>query len=157
MVKILFVCMGNICRSPAAEGAMKALIQKHNLIDTVYCESAGTSGYHVGELPDERMRNHAKRRGLTLDSPAQQFEYSHFEKFDWIVTMDHANYKNVLRLDPEERFKSKVIPMAHLCTKISITEVPDPYYGGPEGFEEVLDIVEDGCWALLERLNLVRS
>ncbi len=155
MVKVLFVCMGNICRSPAAEGVMKSLIQKYNLTDKLYCESAGTSAYHVGDLPDERMRKHAQIRDLTLDSPAQLFTREHFEIFDYVVTMDHANYQNVLRLDPENLFTKKVIPMAHLCNTISIDEVPDPYYGGDAGFEFVLDIVEDGCRGLLDRLGLI--
>jgi protein-tyrosine phosphatase len=157
MVKVLFVCMGNICRSPAAEGALKKLIQTHQLHDKIMCESAGTSGYHVGETPDERMRQHAARRDLVLDSLAQQFQYEHFKKFDYIITMDGSNFKNVMRLDPEGQFKSKVIPMSHLCIECSITDVPDPYYGGGAGFEEVLDIVQDGCLGLLERLNLLPS
>ena len=149
--------MGNICRSPAAEGAMKALINKHGLQDKIYCESAGTSGHHVGDLPDSRMRAHAEKRGLKLDSLARQFISEDFHKFDYIITMDRANYKNVMRLDPEERFKEKVIPMAHLCSAMSITEVPDPYYGGPDGFDEVLDIVHDGCLGLLDRMCIKTS
>lgn len=145
--------MGNICRSPAAEGAMKSLLQTHNLTHLIYCESAGTSAHHVGELPDERMRAHAAKRGLNLDSCARQFQIEDFEKFDFIITMDQANYKNVLRLDPSGLYREKVIPMAHLCYEANITEVPDPYFGGPEGFEEVLDIVFDGCRGLLNRLG----
>lgn len=154
MVKILFVCMGNICRSPAAEGAMKKWLQHYNLHDQFYCESAGTSAYHVGEMPDGRMQAFAKKRGLILDSPARQFQYEDFEKFDLIVTMDHSNYKNVLRLDPEGRHKDKVKPMSHFCETMSITEVPDPYYGGDAGFEEVLDIVLDGCLGILKRYGV---
>jgi protein-tyrosine phosphatase len=145
--------MGNICRSPAAEGAMKYLIAKNGLQDKIYCESAGTSGYHVGAPADHRMQEHAEKRSFKLDSLARQFVAEDFKKFDYIVTMDRANYKNVMRLDPEEQFKEKVIPMSHLCTEKSITEVPDPYYGGPRGFEEVLDIVYDGCQGLLERIK----
>jgi len=156
MIKVLFVCMGNICRSPAAEGVMKGLLTRNNIADKLYCESAGTSGYHVGDMPDSRMREHALRRGFTLDSLARQFQIEDFEKFDYIVTMDNANYRNVMRLDPSEKYKSKVIPMAHLCEKLSVTEVPDPYYGGDAGFEEVLDIVEDGCSSLLRRLELLK-
>src|SRR5262245_49365972 len=151
MVKVLFVCMGNICRSPAAEGVFKSMIKKHQLEDQIYCESAGTSGHHVGDLPDSRMREHAERRGYRLDSQARQFHPDDFVKFDLIVTMDPSNYRNVLRLDPSGLHKDKVIPMAKLCAQLDITEVPDPYYGGPEGFNEVLDIVEDGCLGLLER------
>lgn len=93
MVKVLFVCMGNICRSPAAEGVMKSLIQKYNLTDKLYCESAGTSAYHVGDLPDERMRKHAQIRDLTLDSPAQLFTREHFEIFDYVVTINSTSSK----------------------------------------------------------------
>lgn len=156
MVKVLFVCMGNICRSPAAEGVLQTLIRRHKLEDKVYCESAGTSAYHVGEPPDSRMKLHAERRGYKLESLAQQFQSEHFKGFDIIVTMDAVNLKNVLRLDPAGEFKHKVIPMAHLCHKISVSEVPDPYYGGEQGFEEVLDIVEDGCLGLLDRLELIK-
>ncbi|MEQ1665528.1 MAG: low molecular weight protein-tyrosine-phosphatase [Bdellovibrionales bacterium] len=156
MVKVLFVCMGNICRSPAAEGTMKSLIQKHNLSDHVYCESAGTSAHHVGQPADERMRTHALKRGLNLESLAQQFKYEHFMGFDYILTMDTANYKNVLRLDPEGQFTEKVIPFYKLCHKFSINEVPDPYYGGSSGFEAVLDIVEDGCRGFLDRFELLK-
>ncbi len=156
MIKVLFVCMGNICRSPAAEGVMKTLIRENNLSDKIFCESAGTSGHHVGDLPDSRMRTHAERRGHNLDSIARQFVYEDFAKFDYIVTMDHANYRNVLRLDPAGEFKEKVIPMSHLCVRLSITEVPDPYYDGPNGFDEVLDIVQDGCMGLLDRLGFIK-
>jgi protein-tyrosine phosphatase len=156
MTKVLFVCMGNICRSPAAEGALKALLQTHNLSHLVYCESAGTSAHHVGELPDERMRAHAVKRGLILESRARQFQSKDFERFDLIITMDHANYRNVLRLDPSSLYREKVIPMAHLCAEMNITEVPDPYCGGDEGFEQVLDIVFDGGRGLLVRLGLLK-
>ena len=155
MIKVLFVCLGNICRSPAAEGVMKDLLKKHQLEDKLYCESAGTSSHHVGDNPDRRMQAHAQRRGVELNSIAQQFVREHFEEFDYIITMDASNYKNVLRLDFENQYKNKVIPMSHLCHKQSITEVPDPYYGGADGFEVVLDIVEDGCRGLLDRLELL--
>ncbi len=135
---------------------MKALLRHHNLQDKLYCESAGTSSHHVGDSADERMRTHAKKRGLELDSLARQFTYEDFEKFDYIVTMDQVNYKTVMRLDPHSKFKEKVIPMAHLCSENTVTGVPDPYYGGAGGFEEVLDIVQDGCRGLLERLNLLK-
>lgn len=155
MVKVLFVCTGNICRSPAAEGALNHLIQIHKLENKVYCESAGTSAYHVGELPDERMRKHGALRDLQLTSLARQFSYNDFKTFDYIITMDHSNFRNVLRLDPEGQYKSKVIPMAHLCHEHDINEVPDPYYGGDDGFEKVLDIVQDGCRGLLIKIGLV--
>ncbi len=150
MTKILFVCMGNICRSPAAEGVMKALVLEHNLADKIYCESAGTSGHHVGDEPDGRMKSHAEKRGVNLDSKAQQFVYEHFQKFDFIVTMDAANFKNVLRLDPAGEFKDKVVPMSHLCVRMSVNEVPDPYYGNLAGFERVLELCEAGAQGLLK-------
>lgn len=114
MVKVLFVCLGNICRSPAAEGALKALIRTHGLEDKIYCESAGTSA-HVDEPADPRMQAHARKRNLSLDNFGQQFRYEHFEQFDYIITMDHSNFRNVKRLDPEGRFAKKVIPMSHFC------------------------------------------
>lgn len=135
---------------------MKHLISKHNLSDQLFCESAGTSGYHVGELPDDRMRAHAAQRGITLDSPARRFTFQDFIDFDYIVTMDRSNYINVCSLDIKKEYQDKVLPMAKLCHEHDITDVPDPYYGGPDGFEVVLDIVNDGCHGLLYRLDLIK-
>ena len=153
MVRVLFVCLGNICRSPAAEGVMKHLVRSHGLENKIEVQSAGTAGYHEGEPADTRMSAHASRRGYTLDSLAQRFQTKFFDEFDYIITMDRSNYQNVIKLASSEDQEKKVIPMAHLCEAHSITEVPDPYYEGSEGFELVLDLVEDGCKALLQRIQ----
>ncbi len=153
MVKVCFVCLGNICRSPAAEGIFRTLVMQAGLEQKIYIESAGTGAYHVGELPDSRMRDHASRRGYDLSSRAQRFTGDFFDKFDYIVTMDRSNYNNVLRLAFKPNHHKQVLPFSHLCEKHSINEVPDPYTEGPEGFELVLDLLEDGCQALLERLQ----
>lgn len=151
-VNILFVCLGNICRSPAAEGAFIDLVQKQN-VDGLNIDSAGTSAYHTGELADPRMREHALKRGLELTSRARQFVKEDFEKFDYILCMDQSNYTNVMKLDPEKNFKNKVYLFSHFCRFFSGKDVPDPYFGGAEGFEEVLDIVQDGSIGLLEHLK----
>ena len=134
---------------------MRSFIQKYNLTDKVECDSAGTSGYHVGDTPDDRMVAHAKKRGHVLDSLARQFDYEDFLNFDLIVTMDKSNYHGVSRFDLEGQFAEKVIPMANFCKKKKIDGVPDPYYGGSDGFETVMDIVEDGCRGILDHFQLV--
>lgn len=157
MIRVLFVCLGNICRSPAAEGVMKNLVRTHGLENKFEIQSAGTAGYHEGESADPRMSAHASRRGYKLDSLAQKFQTKFFDEFDYIITMDRSNYQNVLKLATNEGQEKKVIPMAHLCEAHSVTEVPDPYHDGAEGFELVLDLVEDGCKALLQRIKDEKS
>lgn len=148
--KILFVCLGNICRSPAAEGVMKKL--SGGL--PIEIASAGTAGYHTGELPDPRMRSHARNRGYRLDSRARKFdERTDFEHFDLIIPMDKNNMRDILALDPAGNYRHKVKMMTDFCTALNVDEVPDPYYEGPEGFEHVLDILEDGCRGLLQTLR----
>lgn len=153
MINVLFVCLGNICRSPAAEGVMIHMLEQAGLNSLVKCDSAGTSAYHAGEPADSRMQLHAKKRGYNLPSISRQLTSEDFETFDYIITMDRSNYTNTLDFAPNEESKSKVIPMSHLCIEHSIIGVPDPYYGGDDGFEEVMDIVEDGCSALLEKIK----
>jgi protein-tyrosine phosphatase len=154
MIKVLFVCLGNICRSPAAEATLNHLAQKYNLQNKIIGESAGTSGHHAGDPADSRMRTHAQKREIEITTISRQFTEQDFKKYDFIITMDRSNYHNVMKLDPDQKFIDKVIPMSHLCQKNPITEVPDPYYGGDDGFEFVLDLVEDGCRGLLDRVNL---
>lgn len=153
MVKIVFVCLGNICRSPTAEGVLLKLVEKEGLSDKVYIESAGTSYHHEGDLPDPRTREAALKRGYVLDTRAQQFKPDFFSKFDWIITMDQSNYNNVVGQAPLPSDKEKVIPFSHLCIENSITHVPDPYYEGEDGFEVVLDLIEDGCRGLIDRIK----
>lgn len=156
-MNLLFVCLGNICRSPAAEGVMIDLLVKSGLEGKVAVDSAGTSAYHAGELPDRRMREHAQKRGLHLSSRSRQFMTDDFEDFDYVIVMDNQNYKNVVSLDTNNRFTNKVIKMADLCPSFTEDEVPDPYYDGAEGFEKVLDMVTEGCHRLLEKVKVELS
>ena len=152
--KILFVCMGNICRSPAAEGIAKKLTEKRGLDGKVEIESAGTLDYHEGELPDPRMIKHASRRGYKLDSFARQFNPNRdFDYFDYIVTMDDDNYFEITSLDKKNKYNEKVFKMVSFGNKINVDEVPDPYYSGSKGFEIVLDILEDSVDGLLKKVE----
>ena len=136
-IKILFVCLGNICRSPAAEGVMRAIVEEHGAGSRFVLDSAGTGGWHVGQLPDKRMRVHAQRRGLTLEHCCRQMSESDFDEFDIIIGMD----------------RQKIVPMAAFVDMaMRYDYIPDPYYEGAEGFELVLDLLADGCERLYEAL-----
>lgn len=154
MISILFVCMGNICRSPSGEAVMNELIKRENLQDKISCDSAGTIAYHEGEPADSRMKAHAIKRGYNLTSIARRFAESDFEKFDYIIAMDESNYSDLLAFDKNKKYKSKIFMMTDFAANKSYKEVPDPYYGGPQGFETVLDILEDSCAGLLKELKL---
>lgn len=150
--RVLFVCLGNICRSPAAEGVFKAYVEKSGLTKEIVIDSAGTSGYHEGEAADERMRDHASRRGYKLDTPSRQFKKEDFKTFDQILVMDEKNLRDVLAL-ASDADANKVKMFTDYCKKHEVNFVPDPYFGGPKGFERVLDIVEDGCENLLAKIQ----
>ena len=145
-IKILFVCLGNICRSPAAEGVMKNII-KNNEADSLFLiDSAGTGGYHIGELPDSRMRVHARRRGYELNHICRKVNESDFFNFDIIVAMDESNRRNLLRMAPTAESQNKIVMMADFVdSSYHYDHIPDPYYEGAEGFELVLDLLENGC------------
>lgn len=152
--KILFVCMGNICRSPAAEGIAKALVKKKGLDETIEIDSAGTLDYHTGESPDERMIRHASKRGYRLDSRARQFNSKKdFEYFDYIITMDNDNFSEITSLDKNNKYKDKIFKMVSFSAKLKVDEVPDPYYSSSNGFEYVLDILEDAIEGLLNKVD----
>ena len=153
MVRILFVCMGNICRSPAAEGIFKYKVQEQGLDDSFHIDSAGTYGWHEGELPDDRMRNHASRRGYNLTSRSRPITYGDFEHFDFIIGMDDNNMQNLQRMAPNLESKRKIRRMTDFCRIHTADCVPDPYYGGASGFELVLDMLEDACKGLLDELK----
>ncbi|AYF43636.1 MULTISPECIES: low molecular weight protein-tyrosine-phosphatase [Halobacteriovorax] len=152
-MKILFVCLGNICRSPAADGVLVHKVREQGLESVIEVDSAGTSAYHAGEAADKRMREHAFRRGYLLTSTARGFNKDDFEKFDLILAMDKSNYRNILELNPNQEQKKKVELFCDYCTGeyASYEEVPDPYYGGARGFEEVLNLVENGVEEILRR------
>ena len=153
-VKILFVCLGNICRSPAAEGIMRALAAEAGLAGRLEIDSAGTYGGHRGELPDPRRRSAAARRGLTLPHRARQIREEDFAAFERIVVMDDMNYENVHRLAPSREAAARIFRLTEFCRRHSDrTYVPDPYSEGHEGFERVLDLLEDGCEGLLDALR----
>ncbi|GFE69295.1 low molecular weight protein-tyrosine-phosphatase [Chroococcus sp. FPU101] len=151
--KLLFVCLGNICRSPAGENIMNHLIKQANLSDQIICDSAGTSSYHIGSSPDSRMSTAAVRRGIPMQGVARQFKPSDFEEFDLILAMDQENYHNILAFDRQGKYRDKVKMMCDYATHHSIKEVPDPYYGGKEGFDRVLDLLLDACRGLLAQIE----
>ena len=152
MTKLLMVCLGNICRSPAAEGVMKKVIKNHGASNRYVVDSAGTAGYHEGEKADSRMRKVGTSRGYTFDSISRQVRMSDFEKFDYIFAMDDSNYRNLM-YDCPKQYQYKIHKMVEFCQKVSASEVPDPYYGGEKGFHRVIDILEDACENLFVQLE----
>jgi protein-tyrosine phosphatase len=153
-MRILFVCMGNICRSPTAEGVMRRLLEEAGLTDRVEVESAGTGGWHVGEPPDERATLAARRRGVTLAGAARQVRAADFRDFDLLIAMDRANLRELLAAAPDEEAAERVRLLREFDPASSgDLDVPDPYYGGDRGFETVLDMVEAACRGLLDELR----
>lgn len=150
--KLLFVCLGNICRSPSAENIMNHLIKAKGVQSQVSCDSAGTAGYHVGAQPDRRMNAAAQKQGITLVGSARQFVAADFEQFDVILAMDQSNYRDILSLDSKAQYAHKVKLMCSFCRTHSDTEVPDPYYGGEAGFDYVIDLLTDACEGLLDEV-----
>ena len=150
LYKLLFVCMGNICRSPAGEAVMRHLIEAGGLTDQIECDSAGTIAFHTGNPPDQRMHTAAKKRGINTGGRARQICNDDYYLFDLILTMDDENLENVLSMAPAGDYPAEIRPFCHFVTGSTATEVPDPYYGGAQGFETVLDLLEDGCVNLLE-------
>ncbi|VVE80407.1 low molecular weight protein-tyrosine-phosphatase [Pandoraea sputorum] len=150
---VLFVCMGNICRSPSADGIFRDRLAKAGLSDLIEVDSAGTHSYHIGHAPDERTQAAAERRGYDLSAlRARRVETSDFERFEWIVAMDNANVAELTARSPAA-FRHKIVRLMDFATHHDATEVPDPYYGGAQGFETVLDYIEDGLDGLLVRLG----
>lgn len=152
--KILFVCLGNICRSPAAEGITKRMLEDKGLADDFTVDSAGIGNWHVGQLPDNRMRRHGAAHGYTFDSRARQFTPKDFGRFNHIVTMDDENYSAVTAMARTETDRAKVLRMADfLQSHPGQRSIPDPYYGGDSGFELVIELLEDACNGLIEHLT----
>ncbi|MBI2521903.1 MAG: low molecular weight phosphotyrosine protein phosphatase [Bdellovibrio sp.] len=158
MVKVLFVCLGNICRSPSAEAAFIAEVKRQGLSSEIAIDSAGTIGHHAGEKADPRTIKHGKLRGLEITSISRKFDSkTDFATFDYIIAMDDANVRDLKILDPSGMCHCKIYKMTDF--KVTRTEniVPDPYYCGPEGFELVLDIVQDCSLGLLKHMRQKHS
>lgn len=151
--KILFVCLGNICRSSTAEGVMLHLLKEAGREDEFLIDSAGILSYHQGELPDSRMRAHAARCGYHLVHRSRPVRTEDFYYFDLIIGMDDRNIADLDDRAPGPEEQKKIHRMTKYCTRIPADHVPDPYYGGSEGFEYVIDILEDACAGLLTSLT----
>ncbi len=152
--KVLFVCLGNICRSPAAEGILRGIVEDAGCACDWEIDSAGTGRYHIGDLPDRRMRVHARRRGIELTHRCRQVTESDFDEFDLIIGMDASNIGNLRAMAPSPEAESKIVPMAKFFNQSSRWDyVPDPYYEGAEGFELVLDLLQEGCRNLFDKYN----
>lgn len=150
---VLFICLGNICRSPAAEGIMKAIVARHGVADRFEIDSAGIGDWHVGQLPDSRMRRCGSGRGYTFDSRARQFQKSDFARFDTIVVMDNENYRAVCSMASTAEDKKKVVRCAdYLTSHREYTTIPDPYYGDETDFSLVIDLLEDALEELFSSL-----
>ncbi|YCM44675.1 low molecular weight protein-tyrosine-phosphatase [Verrucomicrobiaceae bacterium 227] len=155
--QVLFVCLGNICRSPAGENIFRHHLIQEQLSGPIRCDSAGTMGFHTGKKPDGRMSKTIKKRGYEVTGSARQFGLRDFEIFDFILTMDDENYANIIKLAKTDEQRSRVHKFTEFCTQHSHNEVPDPYYGGDEGFELVADLIEDGSKGLLAHIRKTRS
>lgn len=151
--QLLFVCLGNICRSPSAENIMNHAIAQAGLSDRIVCDSAGTSSYHIGSPPDARMQAAGRRRGLKLKGRARQLQPEDLAKFDLILAMDRENYRDILHLDSQGIYKDKVRLMCDYAQNHRDRDVPDPYYGGESGFDYVMDLLEDACQGLLQEIK----
>jgi protein-tyrosine phosphatase len=150
---VLFVCMGNICRSPTAHGVFRQKVIDQGLADRVVVDSAGTHNYHPGSPPDERSQVHAKKRGYELsDLRARQIRQADFEQFDLIAVMDWDNLAQV-KEDCPPQHQTKLRRLTEFCTRHDSPIVPDPYYGGKQGFDDVLDLVEDACDGLMRHVK----
>jgi protein-tyrosine phosphatase len=156
LTRILFVCLGNICRSPTAEGVLRHLVREHGLEDRIEIDSAGTGSWHVGSPPDERATAAARRRAITLEGAARQFDPGDFDRFDLILAMDAQNERDLKRLAPDDEARAKVRLFREFdpaSRDEPDLDVPDPYYGGERGFEHVLDLVGAAARGLIDELR----
>ena len=155
-MRILFVCLGNICRSPTAEAVMRDLVRREGLDGEIEVDSAGTGDWHVGEPPDARSAEAARRRGIVMDGAARQVVAGDFDDWELLLAMDRANHRALLELAPDDDAREKVRMLREFdpeAVAAGDLDVPDPYYGGERGFEDVLDLVERACRGLLEELR----
>ena len=153
MVSVLFVCMGNICRSPTAHGVFRALVEKEGLSQFIDIDSAGTHAYHVGSAPDKRAQATARERGIDIsDLVARRVEAEDFDIYDFVVAMDQDNYMSLSEICPD-RHVDKIYMFMDFADHMRTREVPDPYYGGPSGFDRVFDLVEAASEGLLQDIR----
>jgi low molecular weight protein-tyrosine phosphatase len=155
-MRILFVCMGNICRSPTAEGVMRGLLRAEGLEQAIAIESAGTGGWHAGSPPDERAVAAARTRDIVVEGAARQVTAEDFERFDLLLAMDRDNERELLARAPDAQARAKVRLLREFdpaSVAVGDLDVPDPYYGGPHGFDRVLDQVEAACRGLLDEVR----
>ena len=156
-VSVLFVCLGNICRSPTSEGVFRSVAENQNLDFELFVDSAGTAGYHIGHPPDSRAIRAANRRGVDLTNlRARRITHQDYEQFDYIIGMDRWNYDDLKEMAPSD-YKGRVCLFMEFASGWDNDEIPDPYYGGPNGFEQVLDMVENASAGLLEDIKKARS
>jgi protein-tyrosine phosphatase len=149
MTKVVMVCLGNICRSPLAEGILQSKVDKN-----VFVDSAGTANYHVGEMPDKRSIAVAKKHGIDISNQrCKHFTSKHFDEFDYIYVMDKSNYENVIKLAPNVSAKQKVKLILNELTPNENLEIPDPYYGGDDGFEDVFQMLDKACDVIVGKLK----
>lgn len=151
--KICFVCLGNICRSPTAEGIFQHLVNERGLQSYFYIDSAGTSAFHVGEPANSKSQKTANKHGVQLNSRARQFDPSDLEEFDLILAMDHENFDNLQKMDVKQAYSGKIFLMREFDPQPGNKAVPDPYYGGMDGFQEVYDILYRSSKNLLDKLE----
>lgn len=152
--KILFVCMGNICRSPSAEGVFRDMVKEHNLSQFFYIDSCGTHGYHTGQAPDSRSQHAAMRRGIDISQQtARTIEQNDFNRFDYILVMDNHN-RSFLQSMADEVYLNKIHLFLEYAENCKLIEVPDPYFGGEEGFEIVLDLLQQASIGLIKHLQI---
>ncbi len=153
MQSVLFVCTGNICRSPTAEGAFRALLKANGLSEAVIVDSAGTGSWHVGESPDARASEAALRRGIDIaNQRARQVKAEDFDLFDLVIAMDEGHYQQLQRLCPDHQ-RHRLRLFLDFAPALGVRDVPDPYYGGPDGFETVLDMIEAASAGLLAEIR----
>ena len=153
MVSVLFVCLGNICRSPSAEGVFRNLVKSSNLSQKIIVDSAGTSDWHIGKAPDPRAQLMAKQRNIDLQFlRARQIAIDDFSNYDYVIAMDNSNKENLLQICPDNQ-KHRVHLFLDFTDKFTEIEVPDPYYGGDEGFEHVFDMIMEASRGLLDDIQ----
>ena len=154
MVRVLFICMGNICRSPVAEGVFRRMLEGAGLSNKVYVDSAGTHSYHIGAPPDTRSQVTALRRGIDLRGlRARQVTVTDFAEFDYLLAMDRDNFEHLLALCQDAELRRRIQLLMDFAPDLPEREVPDPYYGGPTGFDRVMDLIEEASEGLLVHLR----